>query len=50
MVGMGVLGTMMDVWSGVDVSFDLGDALFTTWLISAAMDSGYDDDYYSYYV
>ena len=50
MVGMGVLGTMMDVWSGVDISFDLGDALFTTWLISAAMDSGYDDDYYSCYV
>ena len=50
MVGMGVLGTMMDVWDGVDVSFDLGDALFTTWLLSAAIDSGYDDDYYSYYV
>ena len=48
LVGVGVLGTMMDIYDG-DAYFDLGVALFTTWLLSAALDSGYDDDYYTYY-
>ena len=45
LLGVGVLGTVLDVYDGVDC-YDFEDALFTTWLVSAAMDSGYEEDQY----